>query len=302
MRILVTGAGGFIGRILAEGLYEAGECDVIGLCRSPVQDVPASGVIRINNDLTREITLADEVDYIVHCAAVHTPAGMPAKEFIEINLAMMENVLHYARRARVMGIVFTSSIDVHGEVRSGLLDERTDRINPSVYGVSKHLCELMLRDCQASVSSVSLRLCGVIGPGAKNCWMAKVLASALNGETIAIVNEGAPFNNVVHTDDILCFLRKLFAKGFSGFNAFPIASQSPLSIREVVTEMVRSAASASRIINKGLSTNSFTISNDFAMRYFNYEPAAVMENLKKYVTEMGRLRSCSEMEQYHPWK
>ena len=65
MRILVTGAGGFIGRILAEGLYEAGECDVIGLCRSPVQDVPASGVIRINNDLTREITLADEVDYIV---------------------------------------------------------------------------------------------------------------------------------------------------------------------------------------------------------------------------------------------
>jgi UDP-glucose 4-epimerase len=296
MNILVTGASGFLGRALAEGLHRAGGYDVVGLSRTVPQDACGCGMRRVRCDLTGEISIDCNVDYIVHCAALQEPAGMPVREFVETNLAMTANVLQFARRAGARGIVFTSSVALHGDVRGGRLDETTDRINPSVYGVSKYLCELLLQEFQAAIPTVALRLCGVVGPGADKCWIARVLAKAVRGEEIGIVNGAAAFNNVMHTDDLLRFLRVLFANGFSGFTAFPIASHSPLSVREAVTELLRASGSTSGIVDHGDRAGSFVISNSFAMDHFQYEPTAVADNLKKFARQMGSGRSCPETE------
>lgn len=296
MKIFVTGAGGFIGHILADGLQQGGH-EVIGLYRSSGPRLPSTGIVRLEWDLSRGIPLADEVDYIVHCAALQNPSGISVKEFIDTNLAMTENVLLYAKRSGVKGVIFTSSVSLHGEVRSGLVSENTDRVNPSVYGVSKYLCELMLRDCAAQIPSVSLRLCGVIGSGADKCWLANLLAKAVRGEDIQIVNKDGLFNNVVHTDDLLQLLLSLLANGFSGFNAFPIASKSPVSIAAVVNEIISATGSCSKMIDNGLTANSFTISNDVAVSGFHYQPSGVVDNLQKFVKEMGGGKLSSKAEQ-----
>jgi nucleoside-diphosphate-sugar epimerase len=295
MKILVTGAGGFIGQILAAGLHSEWGYDVVGLCRD-LAPGPVPGVTWVKSDLAKEIPLEVEADFIVHCAAEQNSQVLSVKELIDKNLAMMENVVRYAKKARVKGIVFSSSIDIHGEVVNDLLDEGTGIINPSAYGVSKYLCEVMLRECQASVPAVSLRLCGVIGPGARNGWIAKVLSKALNGEDISIFNEDRLFNNIVHTDDLLRFLRVLFLQGFSGFTAFPIASKTPVSIRAAITQIINASGSSSKIIKCGVTANSFMISNDFAMSRFKYEPSGVVDNLNKYVREMSRQQACSGLD------
>ncbi len=296
MKIIVTGASGFVGRIIAEGLQANGNHTIIALYRNKPPEMCENGVLWLKNDLAREIPLVGDADYIVHCAAVHNFQEMSLQEFIDINLAMMGNVILCAKRAGVKGIVFTSSIDIYGEVKSKFVDEKTDRINPTIYGVSKYLCECMLQDCQNILPSVSLRLCGIVGPGAKKGWIAKVLAQAVCGEEIGIVNENGWFNNVVHTDDLLQFLLTLISNGFYGFNAFPVASKNSVTIKDAVIEIIKVTGSCSKIINNGLSANSFVIGNELAINYFNYGPADVLANIIKYANEACRHSVCSETE------
>lgn len=286
MKIFITGTGGFIGGVLAKRFLEAGGHSVAGQYRTSPPDMHHPSLRLFQCDLTRKITFDDDVDYIVHCAALQDFRAMPAGRFIDDNRAMTENVACFAREKGVKGLIFISSIELHGQIRNGVIDENTDRVNPSLYGISKHLSELVLKEYEGSFPTVALRLCGVVGPGAKNVWLARVLAKAKNGEEIGIVNGESPFNNVVHTDDLFTFMHLLMKNGFSGFHAFPIASKAPVSVRDVVAEVIRSSHSASTIVDNGLSNNSFMISNDFAMTRFHFEPSDVLTNLRRFVRDM----------------
>ncbi|NVN99425.1 MAG: NAD(P)-dependent oxidoreductase [Geobacteraceae bacterium] len=282
MRILVTGAGGFIGRILAEGLQSDGGHEVVGLCRRDVPPKAAPGVTWMVCDLSLGIPALDPVDYIIHTAALPDSESLSTSEFIGRNLAMAENIALFAQRVSARGVIYTSSVNLNGDVRSGLLDENSDRINPSRYGVSKYLCETVFEYNKNSFPTVSLRLCGVVGRGAHACWLAQVLSHAVNGDDIPVFNEKRLFNNLVHTDDLLDFVKRLVLKGFSGFNAFPIASENPISIGDVVAEIIKATGSCSNKKNDGITDNSFMISNRFAMEHFQYSPLTVIENLKKF--------------------
>jgi UDP-glucose 4-epimerase len=196
---------------------------------------------------------------------------------------MTENIARYGKKAGIKGLIFASSISLHGDIRVDIVDETTDRINPTPYGLSKHLCELVLQDYQALFPVIALRLCGVLGHGAKNAWLSRVLEKARQGEAIGIVNADRAFNNIVHKDDLLVFLLQLMAHGFSGFHAFPIASHDSLSVKSVVAEIIAATHSSSEIVDCGITDNSFTISNEYAMKEFRYEPSDVTANLKKYV-------------------
>lgn len=283
MKILVTGANGFIGREIIKGLLQVGKYDIIGQARtkSIIQEV--SGVRYFRCNLAEEFNLNEPVDYIVHCAAIQDSYNISIKEFILSTLAITENIAKYAKNVGVSGVIFTSSLSIHGEIRDDVVNEKTAVINPTVYGISKQLSEQILSEYSESFPVVSLRLCGVVGSGAKKVWLTRVLSSALRGEDIHIVNAERQFNNLLHTDDILKLIVSLIGKGFTGFNAFPIGSSSPLSIRTVVELVVSGVASSSRIIDDGTSNNSFVISNDYAINSFMYEPLGVAENLNKFV-------------------
>jgi len=283
MKILVTGASGFVGRAIMKGLVQTGRHEVVGLSRRLPSQWEIPGARCICCDLTEGVALAEQVDYIVHCAAARNLQNTPLRNFMAANLAMTGNVAKYGSDVGVKGVIFTSSVSIHGEIRAEVVDENTAITNPTAYGISKSLCERILQDYQRYFPVVALRLCGVVGPGAENVWLARVLSAALRGEAIHIVNAQRPFNNVLHTDDILRFVLSLTENGFSGFNAFPLASGFPLTIRSVVEEIVRGTSSAARIIDDGVTDYSYTISNDYAIDHFNYEPGEVMANVMKYV-------------------
>jgi nucleoside-diphosphate-sugar epimerase len=285
MKVLITGASGFVGGALADGLYRNHGCEVVALSRNPDSNVHSDGIHRVIHDLTKPLLLDGSIDYIVHCANVQNFRQMSSRDFIGVNLEMTKNIAEYGKNAGVKGIIFASSIGLHGEIREGVVDEHTDRINPSLYGISKFLCEQLLREYQEFFPEVALRLCGVVGRGDASCWPARVLIKARRGERIDIINAHRKFNNIVHTDDLTSLIHALMSRGFSGFNAFPLASLLPMSIRDVVSEIITAAGSRSEICDRGVTRNSFIISNDCAMSRFGYAPNSVIMNLRKYVSE-----------------
>jgi UDP-glucose 4-epimerase len=283
MRVMVTGAGGFIGGTLAVRLQGAGGCDVVALSRSVAPDGLTSGIRWVQCDPLKELPLDDRVDYIVHCAALQDYRHMPVKDFIDCNRTMTEQVAAYGRKVGVQGIIFTSSISLHGQISTNLVDEHTEIINPSPYGLSKQMCEHLLLEQSADVPVVALRLCGVVGVGAKDIWLSRVLRSARRGEPVEIHNADSLFNNVLHTDDLAGFVQNLMGCGFTGFSAFPLASGRPMTIRDVAEKIISASGSSSNIVDKGATGNPYLISNEYATKRFGYVPSEVITNLIKYV-------------------
>jgi UDP-glucose 4-epimerase len=181
MRILVTGAGGYIGSVTCSCLLEAG-FDVLGLdnfsrgYRAPLallQD--RFGVERLqileadlsSSDLNA-IFAAHQIAAVLHFAALlnvgesmHQPV-----QYFSNNIVGTQRLIEAMHQAGVKQLVFSSSCTVYGNAQYLPIDEQHPVVQPeSVYGASKKICEDMLRwyDRQGILEYVALRYFNVCG-------------------------------------------------------------------------------------------------------------------------------------------
>src|SRR5438132_10237444 len=103
MRILISGAGGFIGRHLISALPK--EHEVFAMVRNS-SSRPLSGTSAqwLEVDLARPLDqneLPDGIDVIVHLAQANVPFPASARELLAVNTVSSQNLLDYARYAGV---------------------------------------------------------------------------------------------------------------------------------------------------------------------------------------------------------
>jgi nucleoside-diphosphate-sugar epimerase len=126
MTVLVTGAGGFLGRHLVDLLVERGER--VRILARPAEDVTrlAQASVEIcRGDLVDRASLeaaVDGVDRVLHCAARTGPWG-PEIAYRAVNVVGTETLLQTAMAAGVRRFVHVSSIAVHGTDIQGSADE-----------------------------------------------------------------------------------------------------------------------------------------------------------------------------------
>jgi nucleoside-diphosphate-sugar epimerase len=159
-KVLVTGAGGFIGSRIVEMLHEMGFATV----RAGVRRWAAAARIGrfpveiVQCDVTDEaqVRLAMQgVDWVVHCAVGPR----------EVTVQGTENVLRAAREAGVKRVVHLSTIDVYGEVVGDTTEDATLTPTGNAYGDSKIEAEQVCRRYQAEGLPVAiLRPSIVYGP------------------------------------------------------------------------------------------------------------------------------------------
>jgi len=159
MRVLVTGAGGFLGSHVAERLLGAGHA-VRALVRPT--NVPrwleARGVELCVGDLTdpgsRE-TACRGCDAVVHAAALVTEVAVGDEAYCEVNVRASEELARAAARAGARRFVFVGSTAVHRPNTGRPLDERTPLDGEGVYGRSKAEAERRL-GCVVSDGALDL--------------------------------------------------------------------------------------------------------------------------------------------------
>lgn len=147
MRVLITGAGGNLGRVLAPALVEKGHEPILLDYRKI--DTPYPFIQADIRDPEAMQLAARNIDAIVHAAAlhgIHLPHYEP-DDFWKLNVSGTYNVYQAALKNNIKKIVFCSSIDVYGDgipAKAGayaLGSENLPLLPNHIYGFTKKIGE-----------------------------------------------------------------------------------------------------------------------------------------------------------------
>ena len=202
MKILVTGASGYVGSVVCEKLMTCDQnYDVVAVDRNPPRHGHFTEHHQANyNDLQH---LLLDVDCVVHCAATSLvgPSITNPGLYYENNVAGTQRLMDDCVVQGVKRFVFISSAACYGIPESGVCDPNDNNTPINPYGWSKRMTEIMLQDYARAhgLNSVSLRLFNVAGAHMdlgqeKNAThiIARIMESAMAGKTFTL--NGNDFN------------------------------------------------------------------------------------------------------------
>lgn len=237
MRILVTGAAGFIGRSLVPRLAESHE--LIALVHE-AQPLRFSGEVAvIVADLSRPLDqsrLPERIDIVVHLAQANLPLPEKATELFAVNTVSTAGLLDYARNAGAIRFILASSGSVYG-ARLGFASEN-DRVEPAdFYAVSKYSSELLVRSYAAFFDCLALRLFQPYGPGQANRLIPGLGDRLRRGEPIKLNKDDRPFVTPLYIADVVTAFERAITSAIGG--VLNIAGDASVSIRRLAEEISR---------------------------------------------------------------
>lgn len=252
MRVVVTGAAGFIGshltdRLLAEGHEVTGIDAFVDYYPRPVKEENLRGARAARERFTLvEGALQDlalepllEGALVYHLAAqagVRASWGVEFDRYTGHNVLATQRLLEAAVRAGVPRLVYASSSSVYGDCESLPLREDSPCRPVSPYGVTKlaaeHLCRLYARNMALPV--VSLRYFTVYGPRQRpDMAFHRFLKAAREGRPLTVYGDGAQTRDFTYVDDILAATRAAAESGRPGM-AYNVGGGERVSIADVL--------------------------------------------------------------------
>ncbi|MCX7926701.1 MAG: NAD(P)-dependent oxidoreductase [Candidatus Omnitrophica bacterium] len=199
MKILVTGATGFIGKAIAKSLLSQGH-KVYGLVRNPLkaQRLSHLGIQLIKADISDKkslLALPDFFEVIVHSAGY---VGEDKKKLYLSNVLGTENICWWAVKANVKRFLHISSVAVVSGHNKIPLTEELPYWATNNYGYSKIEAEkIVLSYAQNGLSTVILRPAMVYGVGEPH--LLELLLFLLRFRLLPVPNKG---KNKWHLVDI----------------------------------------------------------------------------------------------------
>lgn len=179
MRVMLTGASGFLGGHLLAKLHEAG-AQVCALVRSPeaAQRLAASGVEVVPGSVEDTHALRDALrtptDCLFHVAADTSPWRAHAARQTRTNVEGTRNLLAAASAAGVQRIVHTSSVSAFGQ-QEAVLNELSPRLGAQSwinYERTKAIAEELVFEADAKnlIEAVVVNPAHILGPGDTQNW------------------------------------------------------------------------------------------------------------------------------------
>jgi len=251
MKIIVTGAAGFIGSHLVDALLNEGH-EVVGIDNLSSGDLSfleeANGNDRftllqedvLTTDLATRFAGAD----VVYHLAANPDVRLGASDtyvHVEQNILATHKVLEGMRAAGVPFILFTSTSTVYGEASVIPTPEDYGPLYPiSLYGASKLACEALISSYAHTfdMKAILLRFANVVGPrsthGVTYDFVNKLTEDP---EKLVILGDGSQNKSYFHVADcvsgiLATYSGSVFADG-KGTVAYNIGSEDGIDVNGV---------------------------------------------------------------------
>ncbi len=275
-KVLVIGANGFLGRNVANKCVNMGWV-TDAVVNSSSDKVP-SGVRTIYNSHELEKLKENEYDYIINTAAF-IPYGQyntPNEGFIisNINLPLSLHTLFPNSK-----IVFSSSISVYGN-NIGVVNEKSDIISPTLYGLSKLTGELITKHHSAYAI---VRFSSLYGSGMyTGSFIPRVVSDAKTKGKITLLGTGERKQNYLHISDAAdyCIHAALYGQN----EVYLGVSTHAYENREVAAIVSANVEGCEVIFNGEDTSPSFLYINEFTINSLNFSPKIRLEEGIKELT------------------
>lgn len=214
MKILLTGASGFIGGHILKSLIEKFGCySIVVLTSNQIPDVEC-----LIYDSTQKFNLDkdvfDDVTHIIHAGAF-TPKDNSQSNDIELSFSNIEytkELLSYSFK-NLSRFINISTLDVYAPTLNTLSEE--SMIDPiSLYGSSKLYCEKMIKafSTHKNISYMNLRVGHVYGPGEEK--YKKVIPVAMKNiienKALELWGKGDDLRSFIFIEDVVtCILNSI---------------------------------------------------------------------------------------------
>jgi len=252
--VLVTGASGFVGRVLCARLRSDG-LHVRAVLRPGQKAQPGVEVVEVT-DIGPETDWAaalQGVSLVVSLAArvhvMHDTAADPLAAFRHTNTYGTLRLAHEAARRGVRRFVYVSSIKVNGEETMGTAFTEEDDVAPlDPYGRSKWEAEQALQDLMlaSGMEVVIVRPPLVYGPGVKANF-ARLMRWARRGLPLPL---GAVHNrrSLVSLGNLVDFLMTALQHPAAAGETFLVADPEAVSTAELYRRLARHSGRPGRLV------------------------------------------------------
>lgn len=250
MRVLVTGATGFVGYTVAAALVDAGH-DVTALARDE-RDLPV-GVQRVHGDLLRVESVVSAVESTGAAAVCHLAALARVRDsqadplaYWRTNVGGTLAVLQaMTRRGGSPGrLVVASTCAVYGERAAQPITESAHPEPTNPYGTSKLAADRAIADLAAAgaLGAVSLRAFNIAGgtpghpDGDETRLIPKIVAVAQRrAAELAVNGDGSVVRDYVHVADMAdAFVRALASCRPGRWTAYNVGSGLRSTLADVI--------------------------------------------------------------------
>ncbi|OLT09372.1 hypothetical protein BJF90_44240 [Pseudonocardia sp. CNS-004] len=247
MRVLVTGASGFVGYAVAKLLIERGHY-VLGLTRSSTSTLPEH-VGRVHGNLSQDVLRAalEHIDGVCHLAArtrVRESRTDPLG-YWQTNVGGTLALLHAMSTTGTRRLVLASTCGVYGDQATQPIDESAPPAPTSPYGTSKLAADNAAMDLAdtCTIGAISLRAFNIAGAlpahpdPDETRLIPRIMAVQRGTAPELIVNgDGDAIRDFVHVADMAeAFALALEACEPGTARVYNIGSGRPTRVRDVIS-------------------------------------------------------------------
>lgn len=242
MKILVTGATGFLGAQTALSLSAQGhQILATGRCLSKAPKGPSIDFIAA--DLTQELpaVLFEHTKAVVHCAALSSPWGR-YEDFYKANVLATRQLIDLSLKHAVKRFIHISSPSIYFDFKDKQHIKETDTLplkKANYYAETKYLAELeVLAGAQKGLPCLMLRPRAIFGPGDR-ALLPRIIKANQTKFIPHMRSDGGPLCDLTHVDNVVHAINlALHAQTPCRGQAYNISNAEPVYLQNLLKNLI----------------------------------------------------------------
>ena len=246
MKLLVTGASGFIGCRAAQILARLGH-EVVATGRranevetARVAQLSQAG-ITVHEGSLLDAGFADSLvggcHAVIHLAAAQHEGNVPDSHFRDVNVEGTRALITAAVRAGVCRFVYGSTIGIYGSARDGELDETSPPRPENIYGLTKYEAEKVVTGYAETIEVCIARISETFGPGD---FRLLKLFKAIDKGAFMMLGSGENLRQVIYVDDLAAGLLLAAEHPAAVNETFVFAGNDVMTTHDMVAKIAAS--------------------------------------------------------------